>query len=92
MPVSRRGAASAVTGVASVIGGVAGVGLASAFASEPGLGYVALGLMLAVTAVAFVRTTADPDASALPRPPRDSRGARARLAGFLSALTHRDFA
>ncbi len=92
VPVSRRGAASAVTGVASVLGGVAGVGLASAFASRPSVGYVALGLVLAVTAVAFVLTTADPATAGLPRPPRDTRGARARLADFLSALTHRDFA
>jgi MFS family permease len=89
---TRRGAASAVTGVASVVGGVAGVGLASLLSRRPAWGYVALGLLLAVTAVLFVATTADRPSADLARPPRDTRALRSRLAGFLSALRHRDFA
>ncbi len=89
---TRRGAASAVTGVASVLGGVAGVGIASVFAKTPGRGYLALGLVLAGTAAAFVLTAPDQSSAALPRAPRDTRPLRARLADFGSALRHRDFA
>jgi MFS family permease len=87
----RRGAASAVAGVSSVLGGVAGVGLASQFAGHIGWGYLALGVLLAATAVYFVVSTADPSAAGLPRPPRDTSRLWVRLAGFLSALRHRDF-
>jgi MFS family permease len=89
---TRRGAASAVTGVASVLGGVAGVGIASVFTKTPGWGYLALGLVLAATAAAFVLTAPDQSSAALPRAPRDTRSLRARLADFGSALRHRDFA
>ena len=85
--VARRGAASAVAGVASVIGGVAGVGLASLFAHHLAWGYVALGVVVVVTAGYFVLATADPPTADLPRLPRPSF----RLADFLSALRHRDF-
>jgi len=85
--VARRGAASAVAGVASVIGGVAGVGLASQFTHHLAWGYAALGLVVVVTAGYFVLTTADPPSAELPRLPRSSF----RLADFLSALRHRDF-
>jgi MFS family permease len=85
--VARRGAASAVAGVASVIGGVAGVGLASQFTRHVAWGYIALGIVVVATAGYFVLTTADPPTAGLPRPPR----ARFRLADFLSALRHRDF-
>ena len=42
---ARRGAASSVAGVASVVGGVAGVGLASLFSRHLALGYPALGVV-----------------------------------------------
>lgn len=89
---TRRGTASAVTGVASVLGGVAGVGIASVFAKTPGWGYLALGLVLAATAAAFVLMVPHQSSAALPRAPRDTRPPRARLADFGSALRHRDFA
>jgi MFS family permease len=89
---SRRGVASAVTGVATVLGGVAGVGIASIFSRDLIRGYLALGLVLALTAILFVLATEDPPAVDLPRPPRDPRSLRAQLAAFLSALTDRDFA
>jgi MFS family permease len=89
---ARRGAASAVTGVASVAGGVAGVGLASLFTSDVGWGYLALGALLFATAVTFVLTTGEPSSAHLPAPPRDTRPLPARFAAFLSALAHRDFA
>lgn len=89
---ARRGAASAVTGVASVVGGVAGVGVASLFTSDVSWGYLALGGLLAVTAVSFVLRTDDPSSAHLPAPQPDSRRLTTRLAAFLSALAHRDFA
>jgi MFS family permease len=85
--VGRRGAASAVAGVASVLGGVAGVGLASQFTHHLAWGYLALGAVLLATAGYFVLTTEDPPTAQMPRPPR----AGFRLADFLSALRHRDF-
>jgi len=88
----RRGAASAVAGVSSVLGGVAGVGLASQFTGHIGWGYLTLGVLLAATAAYFVVSTADAPAAGLPRRPRDTRNPAARLADFLSALRHRDFA
>jgi MFS family permease len=85
--VARRGAASAVAGVASVLGGVAGVGLASQFTHHLARGYLALGAVIVATAGYFVLTTADPPTAEMPRPPRASF----RPAVFLSALRHRDF-
>jgi MFS family permease len=85
--VARRGAASAVAGVASVLGGVAGVALASQFSHHLAWGYLALGIVVVVTAGYFVLTTADPPTADLPRLARPSF----RLADFLSALRHRDF-
>jgi MFS family permease len=92
VPRARRGAAAAVTGVAMVLGGVAGVGLASLFTAHVGWGYLALGLITAATAVSFVLSTDDAPAADSPKPARDTRSAAARLADFLSALRHRDFA
>jgi MFS family permease len=85
--VARRGAASAVAGVASVLGGVAGVALASQFSHRLAWGYVALGVLVVVTAGYFVLTTTDPPTADLPRLPRPSY----KPADFLSALRHRDF-
>jgi MFS family permease len=92
VPRSRRGVASAVIGVSQVIGGVIGVGIASLFTRHLAGGYLALGLVMALTAVGFVLATADPSTADLPRPARDTRRVTARLADFLSALRHRDFA
>ena len=91
--VARRGAASSVTGVAAVVGGVAGVGLASLFAARVGWGYLVLGLLVTVTAVSFVLATDEPPSDG-PRAalPRRGRGGPSGLGAFLSALTHRDFA
>ncbi len=89
---ARRGVASSVAGVASVIGGVAGVGLASLFSRHLAGGYLALGLALVLSAWYFVLTTVDSPTADLPRPPRDTRPVRVRLADFTSALRHRDFA
>jgi MFS family permease len=88
----RRGAASAAAGVSSVLGGVAGVGLASQFTGHLGWGYLTLGVLLAATAAYFVVSTADEPAAGLRRPARDTRNPAVRLARFLSALRHRDFA
>ncbi len=88
----RRGGAAAVTGVAMVLGGVAGVGIASLFTAHVAWGYLALGLLMAAAAMSFVGNTADASSAHTPRPPRDTRKVSARLADFLSALRHRDFA
>jgi MFS family permease len=92
VPPSRRGSASAVVGVASVIGGVAGVGIASQFTGHLLTGYLMLGLVLAGSAAWFVLTTRDQPSADMPRPARDRRSPATRLADFLSALRHRDFA
>jgi MFS family permease len=92
VPPARRGAASSVAGVASVVGGVAGVGLASLFSGHLPGGYVLLGVVLVLTAWYFVRTTTDTPTADLPRPPRDTRPLAVRLGEFVSALRHRDFA
>jgi MFS family permease len=89
---TRRGTASAVTGVAMVLGGVAGVGVASLFTAHVAWGYLVLGLLMAAAAISFVVNTDDVSSADLPRPPRDTRRISARLADFLSALQHRDFA
>ena len=92
VPQQRRGVASGVVGVATSVGAVAGVGLASRFTGHLAWGYLALGAVLALTAVVFVAVTTDPSSAAQPRPPRDNRTVRARLADFTSALRHHDFA
>ncbi|HXW46099.1 MAG TPA: MFS transporter [Streptosporangiaceae bacterium] len=95
VPAARRGTASAVTGVAAVLGGVAGVGLASLFTTHLAAGYLLLGALLLVTALYFVAATADPPATRAPgqaRPRADPRTLRGRVADFGSALRHRDFA
>jgi MFS family permease len=89
---ARRGAASSVAGVASVLGGVAGVGLASQFSGHLGAGYVVLGALLVLSAWYFVLTTKDSPTGSQPRPPRDTRSLGLRLAEFVSALRYRDFA
>ncbi len=89
---ARRGAASSVAGVASVLGGVAGVGLASQFSGHLGGGYLVLGVLLVLSAWYFVLTTADAPTGGLARPPRDTRRWGVRLGEFVSALRHRDFA
>jgi MFS family permease len=92
VPPARRGVASSVAGVAAILGGVTGIGIASQFTAHTELGYLVLGGLLILAAWQFVLRTADASTADLPRPPRDTRPARVRLAEFLSALTHRDFA
>ena len=92
VPKARRGAASSVIGVASVLGGVAGVGLAGLLSEHLTPAYLALGLVVLVSAWYFVLTTHDPPTADLPRPPRDDRPAAVQVADFLSALKYRDFA
>jgi len=92
VPRARRGAAAAVTGVAMVLGGVAGVAIALQFTAHVGWGYPALGLLVAATAVSFVVSTSDAPSAEMPRAARHARSAGARLTDFLSALGHRDFA
>ena len=83
----RRGAASAVAGVSSVVGGVAGVGLASQFTGHLGLGYLALAVLLALTALWFVLSTADAPATDPPPadpPPADPPPAESHAAAVRS--------
>jgi Na+/melibiose symporter-like transporter len=91
VPERRRGAASGVVGVATSLGAVAGVGLAGRFTAHLAWGYLALGAVLALSAIVFVAATTDPSSAAAPRPARDRLGPLARLARFLSALRNHDF-
>jgi MFS family permease len=88
----RRGAASAVVGVAMVLGGVAGIGIASQFTGHLAIGYLVLGGVVLLSAVYFVLSTLDESAASMPRPPRSQLSLAASLGQFLSALRHRDFA
>lgn len=92
VPPGRRGAASGVVGVATSVGAVAGVGLASGLSGQLAAGYLTLGAVLALTALGFVAATADPSSAQVPRPVTDRRGLAARLADFTSALRSADFA
>lgn len=103
VPAGRRGTASAVVGVAMSVGAVAGVGLAGRFAAHLAWGYLALGGLVALTAILFVTRTADlpssssePDQGPTPSADRPGtiprHGMVSRLAAFTSALRHRDFA
>lgn len=92
VPEHRRGTASGVIGIATSVGAVAGIGLAGRFAAHLSWGYLALGIVLALTAVMFVTATTDPSSAGMPKPQRDGRPLTARLASFASALRHRDFA
>ena len=103
VPAGRRGTASAVVGVAMSAGAVAGVGLAGRFAAHLAWGYFTLGGLLALTAILFVTLTADPPSRSpvsdqAATTAADSPGltprlaAISRLAAFMSALRHRDFA
>jgi MFS family permease len=103
VPAGRRGTASAVVGVAMSAGAVAGVGLAGRFAGHLAWGYLALGGLLALTAILFVTLTADPPSSSPESglgmtSAADSPGTTPLLAAlswfaaFTSALRHRDFA
>jgi predicted MFS family arabinose efflux permease len=92
---ARRGTASSVAGVASVLGGVAGVGIATQFSGPLGAGYVVLGVVLVLTAWYFVLTTDDRPTDRLsPRAnsPSRRRTRSAQLGEFVSVLRHRDFA
>ncbi len=93
VPAMRRGTASAVVGVAMSVGAAAGVGLATLFSSNLAWGYLTLGIVLAITAFAFVTLTPDPPALDPPLTKTARRGDLAsRLSAFTSALRHRDFA
>ena len=93
VPQQRRGVASGVVGVATSVGAVAGVGLASRFTAHLAWGYLALGAVLALTAIIFVTATTDPSSAAsAPPAARQTARVRARLADFTSALRHHDFA
>jgi MFS family permease len=88
----RRGAASAVVGAASVLGGVTGIGIASQFGGHLAIGYLVLGGVVLLSAVYFVLATLDEPATSMPRQPREQLSLTASLGQFLSALRHRDFA
>ena len=92
IPVDRRGTASAVVGVAMSVGAVAGVGLAGRFTGQLAWGYLALGMLLAVTAVVFVALAPEQRAAHAQPVERAGGGPLTRLVTFTSALRHHDFA
>ncbi|MFG2328089.1 MFS transporter [Streptomyces sp. NPDC048604] len=87
-PVARRGAASAMVGLALPVGGTAGVMIASQTADRLTTGYLVLGAVAAAAALLLSCFCRD-----VPRqgPPAPSVPKRERIAAFLSALSHHDF-
>ena len=66
---SRRGIASAVTGVGTMIGFGVGVGIAGALANDLGLGYLVFGVLVLVAVLVFVLTNPDAPSTDLEKPP-----------------------
>jgi MFS family permease len=66
---ARRGIASSVAGLGFMVGGVAGVMLAGALASNFGLGYGVFGIIVAVVTLAFVLINPDKSSAKLVLPP-----------------------
>lgn len=65
---SRRGIASAVTGVGTMIGFGVGVGIAGALANDLGLGYLVFGVLVLVAVLVFVLTNPDAPSTDLEKP------------------------
>lgn len=86
VPLARRGIASAAVGLGIPAGTVIGVVLASVLADHLGIGYLALGVLVAVAAVIFTA-----GAREHPMPPKQAMPLRDQAAAFLSALREHDF-
>ncbi|WP_369232726.1 MFS transporter [Streptomyces sp. R21] len=87
VPLARRGTASALVGLALPVGGTLGVLIASRTSGSPSTGYLVLGVMLSAAAASLSFFFRD-----VPRErivPKVSR--QAKVAAFLSALSHHDF-
>lgn len=87
VPQSRRGAASALVGLALPVGGTLGVLIASRTAGNLTTGYLILGAMVAGSAALLSFFFRDvPQQRTAPEVSR-----QAKIAAFLSALSHHDF-
>ncbi|WP_330181522.1 MFS transporter [Nocardia sp. NBC_01503] len=86
VPLARRGIASAAVGLGIPAGTVIGVVLASVLADHLGIGYLALGVLVAVAAVIFTA-----GAREHPMPPKQAMPLRDQAAAFLSVLREHDF-
>ncbi|MEV2278080.1 MFS transporter [Nocardiopsis sp. NPDC049922] len=89
VPITRRGTASAVVGLALPVGGSVGVLIASRTADNLPVGYLVLGGIVALAALLLAVCVRD-----LPRGRTTSGSSvarRAKAAAFLSALEHHDF-
>lgn len=87
IPVSRRGTASALVGLALPIGGTAGVLIGAQTVDHLRTGYLVFGALVAGAAVLLTTFCRDlPKRAPAPAVPK-----REKLAAFLSALAHHDF-
>ncbi|MEV7520617.1 MFS transporter [Streptomyces sp. NPDC091371] len=90
VPAARRGTASALVGLGLPIGGTVGVLVASQTATHLRTGYLALGAIVAVSALLLTSLCRDVPRTE-PAPVRAATPKRAQVAAFLSALAHHDF-
>ncbi|RJL23611.1 MFS transporter [Bailinhaonella thermotolerans] len=90
VPRERRGTASAVFGIATSLGAIAGTQLAARFVGGS-LGHVVLGSLVVAAAVLVVTLTRDPRPGEYEVVRREKTGLGGSLAGFVSALGHHDF-
>ncbi|MEU9234803.1 MFS transporter [Streptomyces subrutilus] len=94
IPAARRGTASALVGLGLPIGGTAGVLIASQTADHLRTGYLVFGALVAVAALLLTTLCRDVPRSAAAVEAAAAAAARpkgARLAAFLSSLSHHDF-
>ncbi|OEJ30660.1 MFS transporter [Streptomyces subrutilus] len=94
IPAARRGTASALVGLGLPIGGTAGVLIASQTADHLRTGYLLFGALVAVAALLLTTLCRDVPRSAAAVEAAAAAAARpkgARLAAFLSSLSHHDF-
>ncbi len=94
IPAARRGTASALVGLGLPIGGTVGVLIASQTADHLRTGYLVFGALVAVAALLLTTFCRDVPRTASAAEAAAAAAARpkgARLAAFLSSLSHHDF-
>ncbi|MEU9256405.1 MFS transporter [Streptomyces sp. NPDC048270] len=94
IPAARRGTASALVGLGLPIGGTVGVLIASQTADHLRTGYLVFGALVAVAALLLTTICRDVPRTAAAAEAAAAAAARpkgAKLAAFLSSLSHHDF-
>jgi MFS family permease len=89
VPEKNRGLAASLIGLATPIGILVGVGVASA--TGPVLGYLVIAVVLVVTAIALAFGANEGTSVGLPLPVRERRNWLAATGSFLSGFADRDF-